>query len=339
MRIQSSPRSRFAFAAAAFVALAAGLASIGTPAASAGQTNIAYDELTRFIGGDKPAPQPGTFDADFQAAVAASSPAPQHHGMFGNLMNTVEQAKSAMNVFTVGNASHVYYYNGWKRVDEIATQTATIDRPDKHEIIYLDLAKKTYRIVDTNQTPVTETPPPYAPPPQPGAPPPSPEPGTGKLDISVSSTSLGAKSLEGINTSGFSQDFKMTESQSTGSCKDGSFETQMTEYLSSYPEPQEAVATTTSTTKMPSMPMMNPAMMSGQHPGCNPTITTHFAAGASPPSGRLAMWTLMALTGSAQTSSGRGGGTFSTLIERGNVRALGTSDAALFDVPAGFTQQ
>ena len=43
----------------------------------------------------------------------------------------------------------------------MAAQTATISKYDKHQIISLDLQKKTYRTVDTSEQ--IETPPPEAP--------------------------------------------------------------------------------------------------------------------------------------------------------------------------------
>ena len=342
MQFPRLPKSLGAFgagaiAAAIAVVVAPGLLASFVRPAVASPTNLAYDEIMRFVRADQSAPEPGTFTADFQAAVNAQQSAGQeHHGLFGGLMNAVNAAKSAMNMFTVGIAQRHYYMNGWERTDDVAAQTATIKRPDRHQIIYLNLAKKTYHTVDTNAQTVTETPPPYQNP-QPQGPAPSPQPGTGKLDISVSSSALGPKTIENVATNGYSQDFKMTESQSTGSCHDGSFETSMVEYLSSYAEPEAAVAPKG---PMPSKPMAmpNPAMM-GVHPGCAPTITTHHGGGVTPPSNRFALWMLVTLKGSGQTNQGQAGGGFSTLIERGNVRTLGSSDASLFDIPSDFTKE
>jgi hypothetical protein len=318
------------------LALSAALAAGAVRSAQAAQTNLAYDELTRFLGADKPAPVPGSFSTEFQAAVDAQKPATQHHGLFGGLQNMADSAKNAMNMFKLGIPSRHAFMNGWERTDDLGAQTATIVKPDRHQIITLNLAKKTYRIVDTSVQPPSETPPPYQPPPNPQAPPPSPQPGTGKLDISVSSSSLGSKTIENVSTTGYSQDFKMTATQSTGSCRDGSFGTSMVEYLSDYPEPQLA-----STVSRPHQPTAMPpsAAMMGMHPGCNPKTTTHHSGGVTPPNGRFAMWTFVTLKGSAQTNQGQMGGGFSTLIERGDVRTLGSADASLFEVPADFTKE
>lgn len=334
MRSLPMPRFRRAvFVLVAASALAAAMVVRSAAVASTGP-NIAYDELTKFVRGDQAAPQPGSFSADFQAAVAAAAtPVPQHHGLFSGLQNAVEQAKHMTDAFTNGMASHVYYMNGWKRTDDLTAQTATIERPDRHEIIYLDLAKKTYHIVDTNAVTPTGTPPPYQPPTQSG-PPPSPQPGTGKLDITVSSTSLGPKTLEGVATNGYSEEFKLVSSQSTGSCRDGSIQTTSTEYLSSMPEPQLAPMPHAMGPKI-SMSSIPPAAMMGVHPGCSPKITSHTSGGVSAPSDRFAMWMFLQFAGSA----GGQGGSVGTLVERGDVRTLAPTDAALFDVPAGFTQE
>jgi hypothetical protein len=324
--------------AALVVALSPGLLTCFVPPAVAAPTNLAYDEITKFVRADQPTPEPGTFTADFQAAQDAAQKAAneqQHHGLFGGIMNAVSAMKNVANMFTTGIAERRYYMNGWDRTDDIATQTATIHRPDRHEIIYLNIAKKTYHVVDTNAQTVTETPPPYQNP-QPTGQMPSPQPGTGKLDISESSTALGPKTIENVATTGYSQDFKLTSTQSTGSCKDGSFETAMVEYISNYAEPQAGIVMKASTPHKMNMPA--PAMM-GVKPGCTPTTTFHHSGGATVPNGRLALWTLVTLKASAQTNQGQAGGGFSTLTERGNVRTLGSSDASLFDIPSDYTKE
>lgn len=306
--------------------------------ASAASSGLAYDEVTKFIRADQGTPQPGTFTADFQAAVDASKSnanAPQHHGILGSLMNAANAAKNAMSIFTTGTASTHYYMNGWERTDDPGAQTATIDKPDKRQIIYLNLAKKTYRIVDMSSGPVMGTPPPYNPQ-NPQAPPPSPQPGTGKVDVTVSSTVLGPMTIENIPTTGYHQDFKIASTQSTGSCHDGSFETSMIEYISKYSEPHAGIHI--KMTGKPTMPTKMPPTM-GMMPGCQPTMSMHTSGTASAPSDRLSLWTLVTLSGAVQSQQGQAGGGFSTLTERGNVRTLGASDAGLFEVPSDFTKE
>lgn len=319
--------------------IAGAISATSTKSAQAANGGLAYNEVVRFVSSNtQPAPQPGNFAADYQAAVdgqKATASGGQHHGLFGGISNMVDLAKGAMNMFKVGTPSSKYYLNGWERTDDPGAQTATIQRPDLHQIIYLNLAKKTYHVVDTSVQPMTETPPPYQPPSRPNEPPPSPQPGTCKLDISVSSSSLGAKQIDNVSTTGYNTAFKMQSTQATGSCVNGGFQTTMVEYVSPYDEPSAG-----SPHGKPSMSMTtsHPEAM-GVKPGCKPKITMHHAMGASAPGGKLAMWEMITLSGSAQTSQGSMGGGFSTLIERGSVRTLGSGDKGLFEIPAGFTKE
>jgi hypothetical protein len=74
-------------------------------------------------------------------------------------------------------------------------------------------------------------------------------------------------------------------------------------------------------------------------PGCTPTILMHASGLAKPPTGRLAMWTWVAISAGAPTAQGQMSGGFSTVIERGNVRTLGPGDKNLFDIPADYTKE
>ena len=79
--------------------------------------------------------------------------------------------------------------------------------------------------------------------------------------------------------------------------------------------------------------------MSALPAGCAPTTTMHTAVGTQPPSDHLVMWMLMVVNAGAPSAQGQMSGGFSTLVERGNVRALGASDLSLFDIPADFTKE
>lgn len=313
--------------------------------ARAVQSGLAYDEVTKLVTNDQ-APQPGTFAADFQAAMDAqkSANAPgKHGGLFGGILNAADIGKGAMQMLKAGSASTHYYMAGWERTDESGAQTAKIFKPDQHQIIYLNLAKKTYRVVDTTVQPVSETPPPYerarrGPPGGPGGPGgPSPQPGSGKLDISVSTSVLGPKLVENVPTTGYKMTFTLSETQSTGSCVDGSFQTSMVEYVSKYAEPH--VASPGAPTGMPRRSDIPRPETMAMRPGCTPTITTHASVGSAAPGGLLAMWLLASFNLSAQSAQGPMGGGFSTLIERGNVRVLGPADMKLFEIPSDFSKE
>src|ERR1700694_5077331 len=227
----------------AFAALLA-LSSLSLPALAAPPlptTGLAYDEVNKILIGSTAPPEPGTFAADFSAiANAQKSAPPTHRGLLGGIMNTVDTAKNAVNLVKNGTASSKYYFAGMERVDDLGTQTATISKPQLHQIIVMNLAKKTYRIVDTS-APTTPSGPastdrdrgPSTPQQAP-----TPQPGTGKLDITVASTQLGSRVIESVPTTGYKFTFRLAETQSTGSCSDGNFQTEMVQYVSSYVQPQ-----------------------------------------------------------------------------------------------------
>ena len=323
----------------AFAWILAVLAGATPPGAHAASSGVQYDQLVKLVMGSQATPQPGTFESDWQAstnAIAAANNQPQHHGLFGGIMNSLNQAKNAMSIFQTGAPSTEYFWNGWQRSDDPSAQTATITKPQLHQIIYLDMKNKTYRIEDTTVHPITETPPPYERPQGPsGTPPPSPQPGTAKVKITATSTSLGSKVVGGQQADGYKYDFKITSTQATGSCTNGTFETAMIVWDSRLPEPKLASVAGPPMRRRPVAP--NPELGNFKM-GCKPTITARTHLGTSPPSDRLAMWELVALNAGAQTSQGTAAGGFSTMIERGNVKTLGSADASLFEIPAGFTK-
>ncbi len=281
--------------------------------------------------------QNGSFAADFQAAVNAGATPKPHGGLFGSVLNAEAMAKSAMAMIRVGTPSTHYFLNGWERTDDPVHQTATIHRADLHETIELNLANKTYSIIDMNAQSMQETPPPYQRPQNPGQPPPTQAPGTVKLAITASTAALGSKSIDGQPTSGYKTDLKVVTTQATGSCSNGTFEMAMSEYLSRYNEPTVAQMSGPPVHKQSLS--SHPEMMA-MKPGCKPTVSTHTNLGVKPPAGKLAMWQRVTLSAAAgQTSqAGPGSGQFSTIVSRGNLRALGAADKSLFEIPAGFTK-
>ena len=329
---QGAPLWRTCFTLALLPVIAFALAA-ATPRPAV-RSGLAYDEVTKLITNDQ-APQPGNFAADFQAAVDAQrsmADTGKHRGLFGSIMNAADMAKGAYGALRSGAASSNYYWNGWRRTDDVGAQTATISKPDRHQIIYLNLAKKTYRIADTSVARVPETPAPYERSGNPQGQ--APQPGSGKLDISVSSQMLGPKTIENVPTIGYRQNFKLSATKSTGSCVDGGFQTTMTEYISAYVEP--SVTAMTGMRQRANVPRPERMVM---RPGCTPSITMHASQGPSVPGDRLAMWVLMSLSGGAQTAQGAMSGGFQTLIERGHVRTLGPADASLFEIPRDFTPE
>jgi hypothetical protein len=304
------------------VALAAG-APIG-PAQAAG-SNISYNEVTRFImGGQQPAPGSygnGSFDGDFQAATAKKK-----GGLFGMI-------SGAMSMMKNGSASTYYYLNNMERQDSFADNTGEIQIPEKNQTIHLDLTNKTYWIGAGSSAPVAPTAPT---PPQAGSPQTMPpqQPGTVKVAITVSTTSLGSMNLGGVNATGYKMSFKVVSSNATGSCSNGTFSTSMTEYFSQYAEP--SIKWPSTGTTHVAQAQTDPALSSFKG-GCKPTVTARANLGPKPPSDRLAVWELLTLNAS-NSANGQQGGGLATVIERGDIHPLGSGDTGLFGPPAGFTK-
>jgi hypothetical protein len=328
MRIVS-PFSPVLLAALVVVALVVAAAPSGTVAATGG---VQYDQLTRFGVPGNPTPLPDNFAANFKTAVdnaVGFNNAPKAHGLFSAVANAVKMGKAAASLFKSGVPMTYYYLNDWQRQDDPGKQIATIYRPDRKQIIHLDLAKKTYTIEDMgDRTPMPETAPP---PQQPDQPPSSPEPGTAKQDVSISSSMIGPKTIDGVATTGYSSDFKVVTTQATGSCQNGTYEASIDDYVSSIVPPN---AQTSDALKHAMM--VSPTAYAPQG-GCVPTVTMHKAVGPTAPSGHLSLWEIITFKG-GQQQQGQNMQGFSTYVERGNVKILGPGDAGLFDVPPGFTK-
>jgi hypothetical protein len=346
---------------------------------AAGVAGLQYDEIVRVVIGS-PAPPPGNFAADAAAiaspaAVAATAP-PRHHG-FGNLgalaggilsgnaggalagaatdslvgnaldaqMDRILAATggafaAAMRGLTQGRLERHSFYAGWERVDDVAAQTATIRKCDLHQLIRLDLAKKTYSIDD----PSAPSKAPAAPAPrsrerQSDATPAPEAPGTAVADFSNTVTPLGEKRLDGLDATGYDDTSTFAMSQATGSCRNGTFSFRSKTYYSRLTTPRAVCP-------IEAMPVQRYPeepknfVASG---GCRPTFTAH-KSGPLPPAQNLPLYSAIAM------SAGSGGG-FATpspsaspppgfvfLTERGNVHTLSAANAGLFEIPADFTK-
>lgn len=317
--------------AAAQFALAPAIAAPPAPRATPTPSGLAYDEVVKIVQSSS-APPIGTFQADFQAAVDTATKmanAGEHHGLFGGIRNTIAMASNAMALMKNGFPSRHAFMLGWERDDDLGAQTATIYKWQQHQVIHLNLAKKTYRIEDTTQRMVTFTPPPYNNSPQGQK---MMAPGTAKLDINLVSSGLGSQTIEGLQTNGYSESFTLAMSEATGSCENGSATAKMTEYLANFGIPHVAYPPSL-TPPPPRMPTPSLMMARG---GCKPAIAVH-SSGMPPPSGRFSMYTWMTFSGKNSGMSLPEGAGF--LMERGNVHTLTGNDRSLFEVPADFTKE
>jgi hypothetical protein len=313
-------------AAIAGAAILLAVASGPTGSANAAATDLSFNEITRIVYGASPEPgsyKNGSFDADFAAATKK-----QAHGLFAAVQN-------AMSAINNGFASTYYYLDNMERQDDLRENTGTITMPDKHQIIHLDFNNKTYYI----ETPSPQqlqggapTMPPMTPQPQQSQAP--PQPGTEKVTITASTTSLGSKNLGGVDADGYQVTLKIVATDATGSCKNGTFGTSIIEFVSSYPEPQLRYPKPVGMAPRP-LNTMAPEEMMAAPPGCKPKVTARLHSGPVAPEGRLVVWEQLTLNFSANGQQAGAG----SVIERGDIKQLGSGDSGLFGPPAGFTQQ
>ena len=143
------------------------LSIVTATAAPPKYVGLQYDEIARMVLAPATAPPPGTFAdayqkilADAPAVDTSSTPAPRRGGLFGGLLSGIagagqdaEQAANAMqNALNDGTLVRLAYYNGWVRTDNVVAKTATIDKCAQHQLIELNLARKTYKITTTDGT-------------------------------------------------------------------------------------------------------------------------------------------------------------------------------------------
>jgi hypothetical protein len=360
------------------VALVAIIAPVSPSAAPA--PGLAYDEVVRVVVGATP-PPPGNFQADVAAinaaAAATPSPAPRRRGIglgaiagavlggggagsiagavagdaaSNALDNAMEQSLGAqfaalgasIRGFLQPHLIHYAYYNGWERVDDSATQTATIRKCDMGQVYKLDLAKKTYSVYD----PATEPTPAAAPAPATrgsrsnGSAPASQPPGTAVADVSATTKALGATRIDNVPTNGFDSTASFSMTQATGSCRNGGASISTAEYLSAINRPS---VTSCPIRRAPIPESANDAVTPPQTTtgGCRPTLTYH-RSGPPIPAGKLSLYTLVTMNAAGATpapapaASGAAGIGF--LTERGNLKTLTANDVSLFSVPADFVK-
>lgn len=229
------------------------------------------------------------------------------------------------------------YWNGWERVDDVAARTATIRKCDAGQVIKLDLAHQTYSIYDPASEPAEE--PAAAPPPHRGAPPTAEplQPGTAAVDLSSATKVLGPLRFQDTPATGYQSTVSLSISRATGSCHDANSSIEETQYLSALARP----TVNNCPIRRRPIPQSADEMVttpSAPTGGCRPTFTAH-RSGPTPPSNRLALYSLLSFSGGATAQPAPGSaGKFGFLTERGNLKTLGAADSGLFSIPQGFTK-
>ncbi|HEV2738780.1 MAG TPA: hypothetical protein VGU66_09395 [Candidatus Elarobacter sp.] len=357
-------------AAVAFAALIAPAVPSAAP-----PPGLAYDEIVRVVVNATP-PPPGNFQADLAAVTSAQTaasptPAPKKRGIgigaiagalagggpgavagagnaISNAMdNAVQQSLGAQfgalaalaHGFLQPHLMRYAYLNGWERVEDVTAQTATIRKCNIGQVVYLDLAKKTYTVYDPNAEP-TDAPAAPAPAPRRGraAPPDPQQPGTAVATLTSATRALGPLRIENQTTAGYDSTTSFATTQSTGSCRDGSASLENVEYVAPISRP---AVTSCPIRRRPVPETADAVVAAPPSGGCRPTFAMH-RSGPTPPAGRLALYSLVTFgTGASATpapAASPGAGTVGFLTERGNLRSLGQTDTGLFAIPQGFTK-
>jgi hypothetical protein len=335
---------------------------------------LAYDEIVRVVVNATPPPA-GNFQADIAAVTspahaATPTPAPRRRGL-GSLVNvagavlsgggaqavagavagdvistamenSVQQSlgaqfgamAAAARSFLEPHLLRYAYWNGWERIDDVAAQTATIRKCDIGTVMTLDLAHRTYAVLtpDTEPTPAVA-----APPMRRGraAPPDPAQPGTAVAELTETTKLIGPLRIENQATTGYDATTAFATTQSTGSCRDTRASIRTVEYISGLSRP----TVTSCPMRRPPLPQTAGEVVTAPSGGCKPTFTFH-RNGPTPPATKLALYSLVTFAAAAASlpPSSSPAASVGFLTERGNLKALGPADAALFDVPAGFTK-
>jgi hypothetical protein len=291
---------------------------------------LAFDSVTKLImNATGSTAQPGDFAADFQAASQA---APSHGGMFGKLQNVAEGAMAMMHT---GTAERHFVAGSRSRTDIVALQTATIVDCSARTITSLDLKAKTYRVDSLDHPQHTDS--------SGGsnAPAATPTSDGSKIAVAMTTTSLGPKQVDSVNTNGYSTDMKVTvtkpgQSPQTSDVLMTAYYTAMTTPLTMCPAAMYDPATrgrSGAPGAGASSASYDDAMraMSNYKGNINFAVTWN---GPMLPFGNLALWQLVTMQGQSSTQ----GQSVGFLTERGNVRTIADNDP-IFSVPSDFTQQ
>jgi hypothetical protein len=313
-----------ALSGAAAVLCAFAVAITAVPASADG---LAWDSVMK-VSMDGSVGQPGNFADDFRAASQASAPPAQHGGLFGGIINAANAANAALRSLRNGFAERHAVAGNFLRSDDLTNQTATIIDCQARTLTTLDLAKKTYRTTSLD-APVQSNPSTADGRRAPG---PLPTDDGSKIDVKVTGSALGSKTIDGIAADGYSLVMTTTVTKPSGESQ--SFDMVMTTYLSRYAQPAESCARlgfTPPTANMPSMATYQGILRAMLTPNGDPRVTVS-ASGPSMPAGRFPLYISM----TPKAAGGRGA--FAMSIENGHVREISDADKSLFSVPPDFTQ-
>ncbi|HEX3671590.1 MAG TPA: hypothetical protein VHT92_07805 [Candidatus Cybelea sp.] len=297
-------------------------------AVSAAPNGLAWDAVMKFaMDADPSSAQPGSFDSDFAAASAVQMPDQgSGGGIFGQINRAKGMAAAMQQMMQSGEAEHHYVAGSKERTDNLFFQTATITDCSARTITTLDLRRKTYKVesMDAHSSSAGSG-------------------GSGgskfsddgtRVAISVTNTALGSRDVGGVPTNGYRSDMTLTTTKPSGESQ--TEKGNLLGYYSGNASPS-VTCWGGGTAAGPGGSAAGMAMM-GKYALVMRALAAHgmssrftFTQSGPPlPTGRLAMFDAMTF--------GMQGHSVTISSERGNVRAIGASDAA-FAIPSDFTQQ
>jgi hypothetical protein len=294
------------------------LVFIAPSIARADSSGVAFDQLQRvYLLGAEPPPL-GSFD-DLRSTFNALGPSVEYPALPGTI--------AGINRMRDGILLHYSFLGTLERVDDPAAQKATIGRPDKGEVDYLDLKAKTYTrlsgdaataLLAPNMMQQMSN--------AMGVPPTSvPKRGTLAMTIAASTTPIAGVPFDGTATTGYTSSSKVSAT-ATGQCPMISASVGITAYIDAtrpepFVKPNSAFNINDVTKAMAAIGC--PATVVGSVPTPDPALA-HFLVYER---GDV-MLTLPNVPTPIQSA---------TVIQRAHIVPLAATDAALFEIPAGFT--
>jgi hypothetical protein len=304
-------------------------ASLMPVAVLADPPDIAYDQAQRiYVIDTSAAPPLGSFD-DFRNTFETLAPSITYPPLPGVL----PAAPGAGGVIAAaarqkdGVVYHYSFLGTSVRVDDVAAQKATIGRPDKGEVEYLDLKAKTYTTVGGDAAKALLEPSVAAlvkaaiP-----APPPASPTATVAFKVGATQTPIGDRTFGDIATKGIDYTLSMKSESTSEACGNVTVSADSVAYFD--PSREERVKYSDADNDPEQMLR---AMQSGR--GCIASFD-----GTIPPRDPLfkrfflysrnrISFTIASLPTPIDVL---------TIVERGNVKPLTAADASLFEIPAGF---
>jgi hypothetical protein len=261
---------------------------------------LAYDEVVRLTVDATP-PPPAAFAEDVATLAEAGRHRRLDRAAERRLRDAAGWWADRLTAFFPGRLQRVAIWNDWERTDDLAAHTAVIRKCDVHQTIDLDLAHRTFRVVPD------PTPPPQAP------------AGTVQALLDEQVTALGPTPGGDAVGEGYVTTAEFTLAQPSGPCRGGT-----------------AVFNETAVYDRRTPPPLSCPIVAGNEPlleapvqfiaagGCRPMLSAA-KGGPVPPDWHFALYRSIAT------------GPVAVTVERGNVHVLGPNDAALFEIPPGFT--